>query len=427
MSDASPASGEAVSPVPASQPVTAASPTPLNQFTRRTLSPHVIEQCYNLFFRQSFINDYLTCPNMALYRWVLNLDQSAPFMSATLGSAGHAVIYKIHTSRKYDYTYMEVLTMLEEAYNEQLKKEAVYPTLPKGCDTPQEAFSLLGPEYAKLILGYQYHPRNKEFHSTFHEQSFVLEIGGLPDSNDPTGTRLGSRYLFTGQIDQGGYYDDGQLVVRDTKFRDNNFRPSRTELDLNVQATIYCAAVRFGTPACPACRPKNIRDDIDNTITLQYDGPCESCAAKIGTPAWPRKYPNKFELVWMNDFDVHQKDQHEKEVIDNTKPKIPNPKGKGPPVYPRTFNPKWAEGYKKGEYKGVGFMPTSRPPSSLNVMMSDVLRICDQIRAGVFYRNPNDACNFFCKHRDSCVKGMELEVKETALDQISAVGTEDPW
>lgn len=363
---------------------------------------------------------------MALYRWILNLDQSAPFLSATLGTAGHAVVYNFHTTRKYDYTYMEVLEMLEEAFNAQIKKDALYPTLPKGCETPSDAFALKSPDYAKLLLGYQYHPRNRQFHSTIHEQSFVLEIPAGAGQPLPNGAPS-LPYLFTGQIDQGGYYDDGQLSIRDLKFRADEFKPSRAELDLNVQATIYCTAVRFGKPACSACRPRNIRDEINNTITIQYDGPCESCRAKIGTPAWPMKYANLFELVWMNHFDIHAEDQHDEYIKDNTKPKVPNPKGKGPPVYPMVPNPKYNEGYKKGQYKGVGFLPTIRPPSSLNVMMSDVLRVCDSIRMGVFYRNPSDACNFWCKHQKSCIKGMELEINETALEQVSAVGTEDPW
>jgi hypothetical protein len=383
------------------------------------MHPHLVAQCQNLFFRQSFINDYLDCPQMALYRWVLNLDQSAPFMSATLGTAGHAVAFRFHVSRKFNWTYLEILEMLEEEFNKQVKKDAVYPQLPKGCDTPEEAFSLKGPEYAKLLHGYQYHPRNRAFHSTFHEQSFVLEIPGPDPTLEP--------YLFTGQIDHGGFYDDGHLSVRDFKFRDNSFRPSKTELDLNVQATIYSAAVRFGKPACERCRPRYERDELENTIKLVYHGPCESCAAKMGTPLWPMKFPNLFEFIWMRDFDVHEDDQYDKEVIDNTKPKVPNPKGKGPKVFPRVPNPDYDSGYKKGEYKGPCFMQTLRPPSILNVMMSDVLRICDQIRGGIYYRNPSDSCNFWCKHRQSCIKGMELDISEAALEQVNAVGTEDPW
>jgi hypothetical protein len=401
-------------------PATSVTPAnELNQFVRRSIHPHLVAQCANLFYRQSLINDYLDCPQMALYRWVLNLDQAAPFMSATLGTAGHAVAFRFHVSRKYDYTYLEILEMLEDEFNRQIAKDAVYPQLPKNCDSPAEAFSLKGPEYAKLLYGYQYHRRNRAFHSTFHEQSFVLEI--------PTGAADGSTYLFTGQIDQGGFYDDGNLSVRDFKFRDNGFRPSKVQLNLNVQATIYCTAVRFGKPACERCRPRYERDELENTVKLVYEGPCDSCTAKMGTPLWPMKFPNLFEFIWMNDFDVHEKDQHDTEVIDYDRPKIPNPKGKGQKVYQRKPNPEWGEGYKKGEYKGPCFLQTVRPPSSLNIMMSNVLEICDQIKRGIFYRKPGDSCNFWCKHRDACLKGMELEIQEAALDQVTAIGTEDPW
>ena len=409
-------------PAAAPTPLPTATPNPLSTFTRRNLHPAVVEQCKSIFFRQSFINDYLNCPQMALYRWIINLDPAAPFLAATLGTAGHAVIYNFHTTNKFDYGYMEVLSMFEKAFLEQLAKEKLYPPLPAGCESYEEAFAIKSPEYIKLLLGYQYHPRNREFHSTMNEQAFVLELPCVDaDGNN------GQPYLFTGQIDQGGIYDDGITSIRDFKFKDNSFRPSKTELDLNIQMTIYATAMRYGKPVCEKCRPRQVRHQLTNKISLEYNGPCPACAAKIGTPQWPGKFVHQCEMIWMNDFDKHTKDQHDEWIINRDAEKIPNPKGKGPKVYPRMKNPDYDTGYKTGDYKGVGFMRTIRPPSTLPILMSDVLRVCDEIRKGTFYRQPGDSCNFFCQYRDACLKGLELEVKEANLEQVSAVGTDEPW
>jgi len=394
----------------------------LPTFEKRSIHPAVIKQCRQIFFRQSMVKDYLECPQMALYRWILNFDQAAPFFSATMGTAGHHVIYTIHQARKYDYGYDELSALLEEGFNRELQKSPLYPELPTGCETPEEGFALKSPEYVKLLLAYQNHPRNKEFHSTLHEQAFVLRI---PPTNEGD-----AEYLITGQIDQGGYYDDGMFALRDYKFRDNQFKPSKTVLDLDIQATVYCTAIRYGVPACESCKPRYEEDFLEGN-TLVYNGPCETCAAKVGTPAWPQKFAQLFEMIWMKDFDVHTKDQHDEWIIDPQAQaegrKIKNPKGKGPPVYPRIRNPDYDTGYKKGQMKGIGFLQTVRPPSSMQVYMSDILRVCDEIRKGSFFRNPGDACNFLCKHRESCVKGLELEVQDVNLANISAIGTDDPW
>jgi hypothetical protein len=405
-------------PPPPASPL-ASPPAQIPVFEKKEIPQAVIKQCRNIFFRQSLLKDYLKCPNMSLYRWVLNLDQQPPWLSATMGTAGHYAIYKMHQQRKYDFDYLSMLSLLEEGFNAEIAKADAFPQIPASCQTIQEAFADKSNEFVNLLLGYQYHPMNQSFHSTMHEQSFVLEVPSVDEDMPP--------YLFTGQIDQGGFYDSGDFVVRDLKFRDNNFRPSKTELDLDIQFTIYSTAIKYGKPACTLCRPKYNIDPFTGAAELIYHGPCESCKAKIGTPQWPQRYANRCEMVWMRDFDIHKKDQHDEWVIDNTKPKIPNPKGKGPPVYPRKRNPDFDSGYKKGQYKGVGFMSTIRAPSSLAILMSDVLRVCDHIRHGMFHRNPGDACNFFCRFREQCLKGLELEIEEANLATVSAIGTDDPW
>jgi hypothetical protein len=238
----------------------------------------------------------------------------------------------------------------------------------------------------------------------------------------------GAPYLFTGTIDQAGFYSDGTFSLRDLKFRDNNFRPSRTELQLDLQFTIYNAAMAYGNPACAKCRPRYEMDEFQQYSKLIYHGPCAECEAKIGTPYWPRKFVELNELIWMYDFEVYSEDKcKEKYIADNTKPKIPNPKGSGQKVYPRMLNPVWERSPKKGDYHGVGFLSTVRGKTDLDILMSDVLHICDQIRNGIFYRRPGDTCNFWCKYRDQCLGGIELEKSEADLAAVKTYGTEDPW
>lgn len=385
------------------------------------MHPAIIEQCRQLFFRQSMIKDYLECPQMALYNWILGLEQTSPFFSAVMGTAGHSAIYEIHKARKYDYNYHEMMELLEDGYRKELAKIPLYPEFPVGAADADEAFGMKAPEYVELLLGYQAHPRNREFHSTLHEQSFVLSI---PSQVAADGSKEPD-YLITGQIDQGGFYDDGMFDIRDYKFRANDFKPSKIQLDLDIQATVYCTAIKYGVPACSHCRPKYELNEFHQNSTLVYNGPCDACSALIGTAAWPQRYANMFEMIWMKDFQVWDSDQGEEFIIDRDRPKIKNPKGKGPPVFPRKVNPDFVR--RKGTFKGVGFLQTVRPPSSLTVLMSDVLRVCDEFRKGTFYRNPGDACNFFCKHRESCVKGMELDIQEANLANISTMGTDDPW
>jgi hypothetical protein len=410
-------------PLPESLPAS----LPLVTFIKKTIHAAVIEQCRQLFFRQSMVKDYLACPQMALYRWVLNFDQSPPFFSTIMGSAGHYTAYTIHAARKYDYDYLEMLEILEAGFNRELTRIPLYPELPEGCVDVGEAFASKAPDYVKLLLGYQAHPRNREFHSTMHEQSWVLRIptNAFDGEGNPE-----PDYLLTGQIDQAGFYDDGLFAIRDYKFRDNAFRPSRTQLDLDIQATTYCTALKYGVPACEHCRPKYELNDLFSATThqqatLTYNGPCENCQKLIGTPKWPQRYANLFELIWMNDFEVWDSDKGEEFIPDKSRPKIRNPKGKGPPIYPRMPNPDFVQ--RKGTFKGVGFLQTVRPPGSLATLMSDVLRVCDEFRKGTFYRNPGTTCNFLCKFRDQCVKGLELEIEEASLANISAIGTDDPW
>lgn len=411
-------------------------PTPLisspSAFTYQTIHPHILRQCQELYFRQSFLNDILICPMMGMYRYVLGLEETRPFFAALLGTAGHDVIYHIHKNKKFNHTGIELMEMFEQAFRTELHKAPTLPSIRKQFDGIDSQLADALPLYTELLRNYQAHKRNQSFLATMHEQSFVLIIPDLSDPSNPS-----SPFIFTGQIDQAGFYDDGTFSMRDIKFRDNTFRPSRTELDLNLQLTIYSAAIAYGQPACFQCKPTYTLVPASSPGSapvqqLTYHGPCDSCTRLIGTAAWPStpsnpKFVERCEVVWMRDFAIHAKDQYEKIIIDNKSPKIPNPKGKGPPIFPRRYNPDYHSGYKVGDLKGPCFLTTYRTQASIQILMADILALCKNLREGQFHRKPGSHCNFWCKYVEQCKSGIELQVKEANMANVVTFGTEDPF
>lgn len=383
---------------------------------RRYIPQTVIDQCMDIYFRQSLINDYLTCPQMALYRWVLNLEESEPFFAAILGTAGHHVAYKMHENRDFNMAYVDIMAMFEEAFNEELEKLDKMPNLSKHFDSIEAQLQSNLVTYTNLLDSYMKDERNQNFHSTMHEQSFVLQV---PDSENPD-----NPFLFVGQIDQGGYYDDGVYSCRDLKFRDAAFRPNRMQLKLSIQFTTYATAMRFGKPACPRCKPKYEPDFATGTTTLIYTGPCEDCQKLIGTPKWPNKQVDKCEYIWMFDYERYEKDQYAKTVTDKSLPKVKSAKSNRL-VYQVVENPKWYDGYKKGDNKGPVFLEGTRTESECEVLFSDVLNICADIRAGRFHRKPGDVCSMWCKHREQCLGALELELEEADLAGVESYATDD--
>lgn len=384
----------------------------------QTLHPHVIQQCNELFFRQSMIKDILTCPQMALYSWVLNIEESEPWMAAILGTAGHEVIRHMHENSEFDLGYLELLELFNEYFDEEVEKLSKLPKLAAGCESLEEERDSKSNKYIELLEGYQVNEKNRDFRSTINEQRFALVIDNPADADHP--------FIFTGQIDQAGFYDDGTFALRDIKFRDNAFRPSRVEFDIDIQMTIYACALRFGNPACEKCKPRYEEDAFGLNKKLVYDGPCEECRKKGGTHRWPRKFAERCELIWMRDFETYKKDQYQKVIVDKNLPKVKS-EHSNRKVYQKVTNPKWVDGYKKGDMKGPGFIRTYRTPTQINVMMSDVLRICNKIRSGEFWRNPGNHCNFWCKFQEHCRKGLELQVEEADVSAAADFFTEDPF
>jgi RecB family exonuclease len=378
-------------------------PTKLNY---TSIQQGILDLCKTVIFRQSMISTYMQCPQMAMYDSILKLEESAPFMAAVMGTAGHKVIFDATEQRKFGLTYEDVNLRFSQAFREAISQASKMPQMGEKFATIDEAANALMPEYVRMVLGYLQHKRHKDFHSTIHEQLFVLPILAPELSPRP--------FLFTGQIDQVGVNDQGQLHLNDFKFRMNAYKPGFADLNLNVQFTIYAYALRHGFPSCNACRPRYNPEDL----TVIYDGPCSVCNAKIGTKFWPQKYPQVCNMVWMRDFIRREEDEFTKMIPDPKKLKVRNPET-GRLKIRKVINPKWASGGRVGDYDGKGWHATARPPAALNVLMSDVLRTANSIRNAVFYRNPEKSrCNQWCRHKERCQNQVEMEMELSHVSQI---------
>lgn len=393
------------------------------QYQPRQISDETKKLYEQIFFRQSFVQDYLLCPWMAMHRWLGQSEDKNVPMAAFMGTAGHEVIYRIHKERRRDADRAWLIDALELAFHNAIKKEPEKQPQPaRQYETIWEQFATEQIYYVDLLQNYMTHPQNREFHSTMHEQQFVLSIGNPDPSKAP--------YLIYGTIDQAGFDANGAFLLRDIKFRDNQTKYSRRELDLNIQMTVYAAALAFGRPACDNCKPRYAEQMSEENIgyvekNMIYDGPCEACSKKIRTRAWPMMYPERCEMIWMFDFEKRLKDEFDKEIMDKSKPKIKDPITKAM-RYQRIENPEWAGGYKKGDMKGQGFLKTFRSPPQIQVFMEDILRVCDQVRAGVSYRLPSKACNW-CTQYAACQSGVRSDVAVQEQKDAAMYSASDPF
>jgi hypothetical protein len=396
-------------------------PLPIFTPTLRTIPQATKDAYHQIYFRQSFIQDYLLCPYMAVSRWLGNAEEKASPMAAFLGTAGHEVIYRIHKERRYDIDELWLTEAFETGFRNAIKREPNRVPQPKaGFATIEDQLFDEMPFYISLLKMYQRHPNNKEFFSVIHEQSFVLEIGNPIEGKPP--------YLMTGTIDQAGYTEKGDFILRDIKFRDNHFKYSRRQLDLNIQITMYAAALKFGKPACDNCKPEYV-DSTSPTgeiiRTLHYSGPCETCEKKIGTKWWPNILPVRCEMVWMYDLEPRSKDEFPQFLKRPALPKVRNPKTNRM-VQAETVNPEWESGAKAGDPKGECFLRTFRTSAQIQVFMDDILRVCNQIRDGIFFRLPSKACDF-CTQYESCRAGVVAEAAVQGEKNAAMYVSSDPF
>jgi hypothetical protein len=377
----------------------------------RNYAPAIIDLCDNLYFRYSMISDYITCPQLFLYKWVIQVEEEDAFFAAVMGTAGHACIEYMHLNKSFQNTYIDLLKLFATEFDKALKDSRVPPKIGAQFKTLQAQRDAVAPEYVSMLMGYQEDVENQRFHATCIEQTFALEVYD----------EFGRRFIFTGTIDQAGFHPDGSFAMRDVKFRANNFKPKKTELMLNIQLTIYTYALKYGNPSCKACTPVY-------TVAgeLIYNGPCEACQKKKGTPQWPGLIAENVELLWMRDYMKRKSNEFAKEI------EVPGEKELNPATgrmrKKMAINPKYIHGYKIGDNCGEAHLKTTRGYAFLEVHMADVVRLAGMIRDGRFYRNPGDHCNFWCHFKDACTGTFETDVTEIDVSRLNEhMATIDPF
>ena len=373
----------------------------------------IIDICQNLYFRQSLVKDYLACPQMMLYKWIIGHEEEDTFMAALLGTAGHSVIEMMHSERNvknFTYTTIDLQTAFVKYAEDALRSSSVPPRVSAKFKTVSAQMNAAAPEYIQLIQGYAHDKRNQDFHATVCEQMFALAV-----------EFEGQHYLFTGTIDQAGYYADGTFALRDIKFRDSHFKPGHVQLQLDMQLTLYAYAIKHGVPACQTCKP---RYSVEGE--LEYTGPCPECKAKIGTAAWPGLLAERSELVWMRDYAPKKRDEYAKYITSETEFEI-NP-ATGRKRKKRVMNEAWVHGYKKGDPSGKAILVSQKSVAFLNVRMVDLIRVCKMIKTGQFYRKEGEHCNFWCKFKQPGMDMLETQVQEIDVtDFNNRVATLDPF
>ena len=377
----------------------------------RNYSPAIVDICENLYFRYSMISDYSLCPQLMLYKWIIQMEEDDTFFAAVMGTAGHAVIEYMHTHKDFQLTYVDMLKKFTEEFDKALQDSRVPPRIGTQFKTLQAQRDAAAPEYVGMLMGYQDDKANQRFYATCIEQTFALEVYD----------EFGRRFVFTGTIDQAGFHPDGSFALRDVKFRAAAFKPKKVELLLNMQLSLYTYALKYGKPSCRNCAPTY-------TVAgeLLYNGPCEACTKKIGTEKWPQLIAGNVELLWMRDYCKRQKNEFA-EYIESEDEKEINP-ATGRSRKKRILNPKYISGYKKGDNCGEAHLKTTRDYAFLEVHMADILRLAGMVRDGRFYRKPGDHCEFWCKFSKACTGAFEMEVHDIDLSRMNEhMATVDPF
>jgi len=380
--------------------------------TPKSYNPAIMLVLDNLYYRYSMISDYVTCPQLMLYKWILMMEETDTFFAAITGTAGHAVIEEMHRSKCFDYGWSDLNDMFYTAFDKAINDSSVPPKISAKYSSLKAQLDAVSGEYITMLDGYQKDEENQKFYPTCIEQKFVLEVKDEFDR----------KYLFTGTIDQAGLHPNGHVGLRDIKFRIMNFKPGKTELKLSMQLSLYAYALRFGNPACKNCLP--VYSVAGEVI---YGGPCAECRAKINTPKWPGEVAEDVEIIWMRNYGVRQKDEKAKMIDDPDGRQEINP-ATGRKRKMQIVNPEWLTGYKKGDRIDDAHLRTERSAAFLQIHMADIVRLAGMIRDGRFYRNPGDHCNFWCKFSKQCVTGFESQVKEIDLSRLNEhVATIDPF
>ena len=369
----------------------------------------------NILYRHSFVKDYMRCPAMCALKHMVQIGDSKPpvWFSSLMGTACHKLASYMHESRNFKMSAKEIHQSLADYFKEAIDESDSIPHVSKKHGSVRAQFISVLPEYSQIMMGYQNDPRNSTFNVVLNEQRFVFKI-----YDDVSG----SKFMFTGQIDQFGIDARSRWCVRDLKLRDMTYYPSVQEQMLDIQTAIYSHGIVNGDPACDNCKPRYVSDVTSNVKTLAYNGMCDNCEKQ--KDSWPDRFPDICSTVWLRSYQRRKKDQYSKysTKTDKTKPKIRNERGNL--VYQKALNPAYAKGYKEGECVGEAMIESARSEVMNKVLMSDVLSVCRSIRRGEFHRRPSDHCVSSCSYRKSCSESLQDSITQNMDKMLSGFEVE---
>ncbi|MDP3911647.1 MAG: PD-(D/E)XK nuclease family protein [Gemmatimonadales bacterium] len=316
-------------------------------------------------FSVTAIRDYLTCPRMYYFARVLGLQRESTSFAGFFGQAVHWSIANWHSLGRRDP--VEVLLADYERKIEGLIQKAQADGLTiDGFDGPEtlEKYRALATE---MFAGYHADPRN-QVELVVNEHRFEVEITSSTKKV----------YLFSGYVDQVRRHPDGSLHLVDLKT--GQTRPSDHLLTLDEQLSLYAIAMvrgRFMRPGKP--------DDENPPFTIG-------------------QAPASLSLAMLRDYGSYAKNEFTEFIDDPSGAKVKNPET-GRLVKAKIPNPKFAEGYKKGERKGPVFYRTQRSAFDLRQAEIDLARVCGSIRMKQFFRRPSahGSCDM-CRFRAECVQ-----------------------
>lgn len=320
-------------------------------------------------FHASSINQYLTCPRQYYFRHVLGLKSDDVAFASITGSAYHAALSWWHLAR--DTASMHavdehaLLTSFEEDVQRRVRQCIETGKNLTGYD--DAAMTKVLGEAAHIFHGYVNDRRN-DVTLLCNERRFKVGLG--------TGKTI---YPFAGTVDQvrriPNGAGDGQEALDLVDLKSGKTKPQAVLLAIDYQLSVYALALWKGS------------FEIDEDTKTRWH--CYSARAR------------SIAICHLRDYIPKQKNEHSEEIILKGEYEI-NPKTKKK-RQKRIPNPKFAEGYKKGDI-GQVFYRTQRSEYELKQAEKDLGRVCAAIRFKMFFRRPvqQGACVGFCRYVEEC-------------------------
>jgi CRISPR/Cas system-associated exonuclease Cas4 (RecB family) len=314
-------------------------------------------------FHASSIRQYLTCPRQYYFRHVLGMKSDDVALASITGSAYHHCISWWHRARDTDGMSVPDVDALVEEFSGECQRR-VRVCLESGKEIngySADAMAKALKEATLILGGYVADPRN-DVTLLCNERRFKVGIG--------SGKTV---YPFAGTVDQVRMRRDGTYDLVDLK--SGKTKPQDVLLALDYQLSVYALAMVKG----------EWETHSDTATTWEV----------IGQRA------DTIAICHLRDYLPKQKNEFSEEIILKGEYEI-NP-ATGKKRQKRVPNPKFAEGYKKGDL-GPVFYRTQRSPYELTQADKDLARVCAAIRFKMYFRRPvaQGACVGFCRYVGEC-------------------------